>query len=76
MAFVAYLWGGGVPWPWLYAIVMVALPMGVALNLVVWLCRGYFPMEVVITLKAYFWACQPIGATLALACPSDGYFPK
>ena len=43
-AFAACLWG--MRWPWLRALAMVALPMGVALNMVVWLCRGYFPMEV------------------------------
>ena len=33
LAFAAWLWG--MPWPWLRAIAMVALPICAALNLVV-----------------------------------------
>ena len=78
LAFVACLWG--MRWPWLHALAMVALPIGATLNLIVWLFRGYFPMEVVMALGACTWACHglasvPTGATLALAaCPLDDYF--
>ena len=43
LAFAAWLWG--MPWPWLRAIAMVALPICAALNLVVilpWHALGRF----------------------------------
>ena len=73
LAFAACLWG--MPWPWLRAIAMVALPMCAVLNLVVPLCRGCFPIEAVMALGACMWACHSLGsmptsATLTLAaCP-------
>ena len=45
LAFSNCLWG--MRWPCLHALAMVALPMGIALNLAVWLCRGCFPMEAI-----------------------------
>ena len=53
LAFVALLWG--MPWPWLRTLAVVALLIGAALNMAVWLCHSCFPMEVVMAYGACTW---------------------
>ena len=79
LAFTTCIWG--MSWPWLCALAMVALPMGAALSMAMWLCHGYFPIRL-----SWPWehAHGQHGsgnvskvATLALAtCLLEGYFPK
>ena len=67
LAFAAWLWG--MPWPWLRAIAMVALPMCAALNLVVSFCHG-MPWE------GMPWPWQRAhGSCFGLSClPTRGFF--
>ena len=56
LAFAAWLWG--MPWPWLRAIAMVALPICAALNLVVSFCRG-MPWEGMALATCPWWLLWP-----------------
>ena len=50
LAFEVCLWE--LPWPWLCALAMTAMPMGIALILVVCFCDGCFLIGVVMALGA------------------------
>ena len=65
LAFAAWLWG--MPWPWLRAIAMVALPICAALNLVV-------SFDVACLGKAWPWQ-RAHGGCFGLPClPTRGFF--
>ena len=50
LTFAVCLWE--LPWPWLCALAMTAMPMGIALILVVCFCDGCFLIGVVMALGA------------------------
>ena len=79
LAFTTCIWG--MSWPWLCALAMVALPMGAALSMAMWLCHGYFPIRLSWPWEHAHGQHGPGNvskvATLALAtCLLEGYFPK